>query len=314
MSTSSEGISCSGGPRNAPTSGVRSNPHRCAIASPPCKERKQPSKSSVFFPQFLVLLYRGPYSPVNGTLGAFHWHELPDMSFVACVMSSPTHCTSISRRINFFCSFIVVLSLVISFSLTPNHHRHHHHHHVLTSWLTALLYLLDDVIDASMSAPPITAARSQTSQRGGFCVHKVSSASDEYLLQAQYLMHPDLAQPPHTHADEGWKQEMIRQNATGGRRGRNKRPLDSHPTSASWTTAAASSASVPESNNVMEDRECMYEYLQTRHDGKGPEAELCIRVHLQSGKGELWEAEQTPLHLDIIMPRHHGHNTLTTFS
>jgi hypothetical protein len=168
--------------------------------------------------------------------------------------------------------------------------------------------------DAFMSSPPIKAARSQTSQRGGFCVHKVSSASDEYLLQAQYLMHPDLAQPPHSHADERWKQEMIRQNATGGRRGRKKRPHDSHTTCASWTTAASSTATVSERNNVMEKQECMYEYLQTRHDGKGSEAELCIRVHLQSGKGELWKAKGH-LHSTMFMSRYHGqNNALMNFS
>lgn len=116
-------------------------------------------------------------------------------------------------------------------------------------------------------------------------MHRTSSASDEYFQQVVHLMHPDLARPSHTHANEGWKQVMIRQNSTDSRRGRKKRPLDSNANN--WTMAPPSFASGSETRNVMEDQERVFQHLHSRHGGKGAEAELCIRVHLESGKGTL---------------------------
>lgn len=114
-------------------------------------------------------------------------------------------------------------------------------------------------------------------------MHKSSSKRDDFLIQAQHIIQPDLAKQPRYHANEGWKQEMIRLNATGARRGRNKRLLSEHQKDDSWTA----SISIQERSEsiVMDDQERILEYLQVRHQGNVEYAELSLRVHLQSGTG-----------------------------
>lgn len=119
-------------------------------------------------------------------------------------------------------------------------------------------------------------------------MHKTFSKRDDFLTQAQHIIRPDLAKQPHYHANEGWKQEMIRLNATGVRRGRNKRLLSEHQKDDSWTaTPSTTTTSFQVSNEglVLEDQECILEYLQLRYQGNVEHAELSVRVHLQSGTG-----------------------------
>ena len=117
-------------------------------------------------------------------------------------------------------------------------------------------------------------------------MHKAASEEvSDYLIQAQYLIHPDLAKQPIYLADEGWKQEMIRQQATGGRRGRKKRTLSEYQQGTSWTNKT-SLLQESDARVATEDQEPILAHLRIRHGGNVGEAELSMRVHLQYGQGE----------------------------